>query len=59
MLDLFALARANASHIQKLFESLLAGLPPEQAGSLQTFAKWVEEEASISINAGLFVWSNF
>ena len=55
MLDLFAIARANADVIQAAFESILAGMPSADAATLREFENWVESEALISINVELYV----
>jgi len=55
MRDLFAIAAANATAVNVAFESVIAGLPPHDAATVRRFAAWVEANASISINARLFV----
>lgn len=59
MLDLFAIARANANAVQTAFDSAAAALPPDQAVLLREFAAWVEAEALVSINVKLFVIVEF
>ena len=59
MLDLFAIARANADAVQAAFESVVASMRPEQAALVQEFAAWIEAETSIAINVKLFVIVEF
>jgi hypothetical protein len=55
MLDLFAIARANADAVHAAFESTVAGLPEAKAAAVREFAAWVEAEALISINDRLYI----
>jgi hypothetical protein len=59
MLDLFAVADANANAVQTAFESVVVAMPPDRASSVREFAAWVEAEARISINVRLFVIVDF
>jgi len=55
MLDLFAIAEANATAIEQRFQAVVAEMPPEQAALVREFASWVEAKALISINVRLYV----
>ncbi len=55
MLDLFAIARANAPAVQATFDSVVAAMPPAQAQVVREFAAWVEAEALISINVKMYI----
>jgi hypothetical protein len=52
---LFAIARANADAVRAAFETVAAGMPPNDATLLAEFASWVEAESLIAINVKLFV----
>lgn len=55
MLDLFAIARANAGAVHAAFEAAVAGLPEAEAAAVREFAAWVEAEGLISINDHLCI----
>jgi hypothetical protein len=55
MLDLFAIANANAAAIEEKFQSLLAAMSVEHADLVKHFSSWVESNDRISINVKLYV----
>ena len=55
MLDLFAIADANAPAIEERFQAVLAEMPAERAALVREFASWVRTNALISINVKLYV----
>jgi hypothetical protein len=55
MLDLFAIAAANAPALEQAFEAAVTAMPPQQAASVRDFASWVDTNALISINVKLYV----
>jgi hypothetical protein len=58
MLDLFAIAVANAPAIEQRFQAVIEKMPLEGAAVVKRFASWVEAKALISINVQLFVVRN-
>jgi len=58
ILDLFAIAAANATAIERRFQAIVEKMPLERAVVVKRFASWVEAKALISINVQLYVVRN-
>jgi hypothetical protein len=58
MLNLFAIAAANAPAIERRFQVAIENMALEEAAVVRRFASWVEAKALISINVQLYVVRN-
>jgi hypothetical protein len=59
MIDLFAIAKENATALADAFAALCADLPPEDHASLVRYAERVQEKGRISINMKQDVLNSF